>query len=75
MIIRLKYEAGYQGYVDIDVLLSSGKVFSYYYAYGSCSECDEWENRNLSDDEILLAMQKECSFIDYKNYYLFRKDK
>ena len=39
-ILRLEYESDYQGYVDIDVLLSDGTVMSYYYSYGSCSGCD-----------------------------------
>lgn len=61
-VLRLDYESDYQGYVDIDVLLSDGRVFSYMYSYGSCSGCDEWEARDLSDEQIGEAMLQEATF-------------
>jgi hypothetical protein len=54
----LDYESNWQGYVEIDVLLENGQVFSYEYTYGSCSGCDEWESRGLSDYEIQEEMIK-----------------
>ena len=54
----LEYEADYQGYVNIDVLLEDGRVFSYEYSYGSCSGCDEWEHRSLRDYELRKEMIK-----------------
>ncbi len=61
-VLRLDYEGGYQGHVDIDVLLSDGRVFSYKYWYGSCSGCDEWEARDLSDEQIGEVMLQEATF-------------
>jgi len=78
VILRFEFEADYQGFVDIDVLLLDGRVFSYKYSYGSCSGCDEWESRDLSDDDIMDEMHKDASFyISIQSYlkYLARKDK
>ena len=61
-ILRLDYESDYQGHVDIDVLLEDGQVFSYKYWYGSCSGCDEWEDRNLTCEEIKDVMIQEATF-------------
>jgi hypothetical protein len=73
-VLFLNFEADYQGFVDIDVLLSNGLVFSYYYTYGSCSGCDEWENRNLGSDEIEQIMIFEStrfsSLESYNNWAL-----
>lgn len=72
-ILRCEYEAGYQGYVDIDVMLKNRQVFSYKYSYGSCSVCDEWESRHLSEDAILDEMQKGCYiFNSYVSYLIWR---
>jgi hypothetical protein len=35
-ILFVDFEADYQGYLDIDVLLANGCIFSYKYSYGSC---------------------------------------
>ena len=65
-ILRVKYLSDYQGYVDIDILLNDGKVFSYYYAYGSCSGCDRWEDVFGFDnnDKIKRVMLQECTIFD-----------
>jgi hypothetical protein len=68
-VLRLNFEADYQGEVDIDVLLADGRVFSYKYWYGSCSGCDEWESRNLSDEEIVEVMKQEATFFDNLEQY------
>lgn len=68
-ILKLEYESDYQGFVDADVLLADGRVFSYYYGYGSCSGCDDWENRNLNDEEIKIEMLKEATFFDDQKQY------
>ena len=64
--------------VDVDVLLSDGRVFSYYYVYGSCSGCDEWEARNLSCDEIesviMQEMQEATIFNDLESYNQWREN-
>ena len=71
-ILRLKYKSDYQGYVDIDVLLNDGKVFSYYYSYGSCSGCDRWSGEYGSDYEsIKRVIIQECTIFD--NIYQYKK--
>lgn len=59
-----KYDNDYQGFVDVDVLLSDGRVFSYAYSYGSCSGCDEWENLGLSTEEIKKTMLTEATIFN-----------
>lgn len=74
-ILRKEYESDYQGFVDVDVLLSDGRVFSYYYSYGSCSGCDEWEARDLSGDEIeSVIIQEATIFNDRKSYNQWREN-
>jgi|WetSurSiteA1Bulk_404760.scaffolds.fasta_scaffold12997_4 hypothetical protein len=36
-VLRIRYEADYQGFLDIDILLKDGRIVSYEYTYGSCS--------------------------------------
>lgn len=70
-IIYDKSEADYQGSVEVFAVEESDgwrnrePVFLHLeYSYGSCSGCDEWESRNLSDTEILKEMINEhVSFI------------
>ena len=50
-ILYCRYEASWQGDMDIDVLLSDGRVASYHYYYGSCSGCDRWEGEFGYDNE------------------------
>lgn len=68
-VLRLAYEADWQGFVDIDVLLEDGRVFSYKYYYGSCSGCDEWEDRNLDHHEIKEVMLLEAAFMSSLEAY------
>ena len=68
-ILRLDYCSDYSGHVDIDVLLASGSVFSYKYWYGSCSGCDEWEDRNLTCEEIKGVIYREATFFDSLDGY------
>jgi uncharacterized protein (UPF0303 family) len=68
-VLRLSYEADYQGYVDIDVLLNDGRVFSYRYYYGSCSGCDEWENRELTSEQIEEEMLQAATFFESVGEY------
>lgn len=67
--LRKEYESGYQGEVDVDILLSDGRVFSYFYRYGSCYGCDEWEARELFDEEIEAVMLQECTIFDTRESY------
>lgn len=73
-LLRKDYESDYQGHVDVDVLLNDGRVFTYYYSYGSCSGCDEWEDRGLSDDQIKDTMKTEATFYpDEASYNEWRR--
>ena len=63
-VLRLDYESDYQGYVDIDVRLLDGRVFSYQYSYGSCSGCDDWEARDLTDDQVEAEMLRDATIFD-----------
>jgi hypothetical protein len=68
-ILRIKYENDYQGFVNIDALLDDGRVFSYNYSYGSCSGCDEWEDRELKDAAIEEIMSNEATYFDDIDQY------
>jgi len=68
-ILFLNHENDYQGFVDIDVLLDDGRVFSYCYSYGSCSGCDGWEADGLDDAQIRDEMRSGGSFLDNINQY------
>lgn len=68
-ILYKDFDSGHSGYVDIDVLLKDGRVFSYNYLYGSCSGCDEWECRNLPRDDIEKIMKQEATFFDSLEQY------
>ena len=74
-ILDLKYESDYSGYVDIAVLLKDGRVFTYYYSYGSCCGCDEWEVRELTNNEIEAEMLKDATFFDSLEDYKKFKEK
>ena len=69
-LLALDYDADYQGYVDISVLLDDGRVWSYMYSYGSCAGCDDWEDRELTRNEIAKEMIKEATFFDSMSQYL-----
>jgi hypothetical protein len=68
-VLRLDYMSDWQGFVDIDVLLEDGRVFSYKYYYGSCSGCDDWLARNLSDEEIKQEMMQEATIFSNLEAY------
>ena len=68
-LLRKVYESDYQGYVDVDVLLEDGRVYSYYYSYGSCAGCDEWDNRDLNNEQIEEIMINEATIFDNMEQY------
>lgn len=49
--------ADYQGNADIFALMPDGTFVHYEWTYGSCSGCDEWEDRGLTDEEIEKEMR------------------
>jgi hypothetical protein len=58
-------ECDYQGHATI--LGKKGKTYVFYeWWYGSCSGCDDWESRNLTDDEIAAEMQETAMFFEGK---------
>ena len=67
--LKVDFEDDYQGYVAVDALLSDGRVFSYKYSYGSCSGCDEWEDRDLTPNQIKNEMFQEATLFDDVNQY------
>lgn len=74
-ILRLEFESNYQGFVDIDVLLTDERVFSYLYYYGSCSGYDDWEARNLTDEQISEEMLQEAAiFSSLEEYNTWRQN-
>jgi len=68
-ILKEEYEDDYQGYIDVDVLLKDGRVFSYEYSYGSCSGCDSWEAMDYSIEQIEAEMLTEATFFDNIDQY------
>jgi hypothetical protein len=75
VIIWEDSSADYQGNVNIVGVFEgyNGKFFHFVYSYGSCSGCDEWEDRSLSDDEIETEMREKClstfeNIEHFKNY-------
>lgn len=69
-VLRVEFEADWQGFLDCDVLLKDGRVFSYFYNYGSCSGCDEWENRDLTTKEIIDEIREAATYFSTYDSYL-----
>lgn len=62
----------YQGDMDLSVLLEDGRVFSYAYSYGSCSGCDDWEARSLTDKQIEDEIARDATyFSDVSSFNAF----
>ena len=57
-------ENDYQGHANVFVALPSGRFAHYEWTYGSCSGCDEWEDRCLSNDQIEEIMRDETVWFD-----------
>jgi hypothetical protein len=47
----------YQGEAEILALMPDGQLCFYEWTYGSCSGCDDWEARYLSDAQIEQEMR------------------
>jgi hypothetical protein len=45
-------EADYQGFANVLVAMPDGSFVHYEWTYGSCSGCDEWEARGLSEEQV-----------------------
>ena len=58
--------ADYQGSVDILASMPDGTFVHYEYSYGSCSGCDDWEARSLSDSQIVEEMRRGLAVLTAK---------
>lgn len=68
-VLREEFENDWQGFVDVDILLNDGRVYSFYYSYGSCSGCDAWEANNYSEETIKQEMKNDASYFDNIDHY------
>lgn len=63
-VIFERSEDDYQGYANVFARLRDGRFCHYEWTYGSCSGCDEWEDRGLTDDQIEAEMRSAAVFFD-----------
>lgn len=56
----------WQGEMHFIAHHKDGRYVYCQYEYGSCSSCDDWERRDLSDDDIQEEIQK-CSMVFLSN--------
>lgn len=63
-IIWENSEADWQGYANILGVFDDSKVVYYEWTYGSCSICDEWEARNLTETEIAQEMTTDAEWFN-----------
>ena len=56
-------EVDYQGYATVLAAFPDGTFAHYFWSYGSCSGCDDWENRHLSDDQVEAEMRQGMAVI------------
>jgi hypothetical protein len=63
-ILHEDSEDDYQGHADVIAVLRDGRFCHYRWDYGSCSGCDEWEDRGLTDDEIEDEMRRDAVYCD-----------
>lgn len=68
-VLKESFEDDYQGFIDVDVLLEDGRVFSYCYSYGSCAGCDEWESLDLDEKQIKEDMKQGSAIFDNIDEY------
>jgi hypothetical protein len=69
--------ADYQGYANVLAAMPDGSFIHYEWTYGSCSGCDEWEARGLSDEEIWEEVKRTMAVlpdIDAMKRYLRLED-
>lgn len=54
--------ADYQGDAAILALMPDGMLCFYEWTYGSCSGCDDWDYRRLSDQQIMQEMKDSAVY-------------
>ncbi len=50
-------ESNYQGHANVLAFMPDKTFVHYTWTYGSCSGCDEWESRGLSDEQVEAEMR------------------
>ena len=56
-------EEGYTGSASLLVKRQDGSFAHYEWSYGSCSGCDDWEMRELTDDQIEAEMRAQTAWL------------
>lgn len=56
-------EDDYQGHANILAYMSDGRFAHYEWTYGSCSGCDDWEDRGLTSDQIEAEMREHTAWL------------
>jgi len=56
-------EKDYQGFAKLLARMPDGRFAHYEWEYGSCGGCDDWENRELSDDSIESEMRGHVAWL------------
>lgn len=59
--------ADYQGSANLLAAFPDGRFAHYEWSYGSCSGCDEWESRDLTDDAIEEEMRSHVGWLADEN--------
>ena len=57
-------KADYQGHANILVRTADGRFAHCEWTYGSCSGCDEWSDRDLTDEQIDTIMRDTAAWFD-----------
>jgi len=53
----------YQGFANVLAAKQDGSFIHYEWTYGSCSGCDEWEDRGLTDQQIENEMRSSMAVL------------
>ena len=60
-IIYEESEDDYQGQAFVLASMPDGTYATYAWSYGSCSGCDEWEYRELTEEQIETEMLRDTA--------------
>lgn len=66
-IIWENSENDYQGFANVLAHMPDGTFVHYEWTYGSCSGCDEWEARELDEDQVEEEMRSAMAILPNKN--------
>jgi hypothetical protein len=65
-IIWENSESDYQGFANVLAHMPDGTFAHYEWTYGSCSGCDEWEARDLTDEQVEAEMRSALAVLPDK---------